>query len=86
MNRRRFSHTPAGTRLWRHPWRAHPVAAPLDAAEALTIVAPAKPGGGWDQTARALEASCRAPTRHGGQVENMAGAGGTVGLAQLVNR
>ena len=45
------------------------------------------PGGGWDQTARALEEVIKA----GGHaksvtVENVPGAGGTVGLAQLVDR
>lgn len=57
------------------------------ALDDLRIIAPAKPGGGWDQTARALEEVIRA----GGAtksvtVENVAGAGGTVGLAQLVGK
>ena len=30
------------------------VAAPAYAVDDLRIIAPAKPGGGWDQTARAL--------------------------------
>ena len=60
---------------------------PALAVDDLRIIAPAKPGGGWDQTARALEEVIKA----GGQaksvsVENVAGAGGTVGLAQLVDR
>jgi putative tricarboxylic transport membrane protein len=57
------------------------------ALDDLRIIAPAKPGGGWDQTARALEEVIRAS---GGAksvtVENVAGAGGTVGLAQLVDK
>lgn len=52
----------------------------------LQVMAPADPGGGWDQTARALAAAAR---KHGlarsVQVTNVAGAGGTVGLAQLAN-
>ena len=52
----------------------------------LKIMAPAAPGGGWDQTARsmqqALTASGAAKTA---QVVNVPGAGGTVGLAQFVN-
>ena len=60
---------------------------PALALDDLRIIAPAKPGGGWDQTARALEEVIKA----GGQaksvsVENVAGAGGTVGLAQLVDK
>jgi putative tricarboxylic transport membrane protein len=61
--------------------------APAFAIDDLRIIAPAKPGGGWDQTARALEEVIRAG---GGAksvtVENVAGAGGTVGLAQLVDK
>jgi putative tricarboxylic transport membrane protein len=61
--------------------------APAMAIDDLRIIAPAKPGGGWDQTARALEEVIRAG---GGAksvtVENVAGAGGTVGLAQLVDK
>lgn len=52
----------------------------------LTIVAPASPGGGWDQTARAMQ---QALQQSGAQrlvkVVNVPGAGGTVGLAQFVN-
>lgn len=51
----------------------------------VTLVAPAAPGGGWDQTARAMqsamEASGAVPSV---QVENIAGAGGTVGLARFI--
>lgn len=52
----------------------------------LKIMAPAGPGGGWDQTARAMQAAL---TESGAaksvQVVNVPGAGGTVGLAQFVN-
>jgi putative tricarboxylic transport membrane protein len=55
---------------------------PLDR---LTIIAPAAPGGGWDQTARVMahvlesEGLVRVV-----QVENVPGAAGTIGLAQFV--
>jgi putative tricarboxylic transport membrane protein len=61
--------------------------APLGAAEGqLTIIAPAAPGGGWDQTARAMQ---RALLSLGPgdivQVENVPGAAGTIGLARFVS-
>jgi putative tricarboxylic transport membrane protein len=53
---------------------------------ALTIVAPAAPGGGWDQLARTmqrvLEIDSLVPRV---QVENVSGAAGTVGLARFVS-
>ncbi len=55
-------------------------------AQALTIVAPAAPGGGWDQTARALQrafASLTPPLSV--QVENVPGAAGTIGLARFAS-
>ena len=52
----------------------------------LSIMAPAAPGGGWDQTARSMQ---QAFTESGlvsnVQVTNVPGAGGTIGLAQFVN-
>lgn len=57
------------------------------AIDDLRIIAPAKPGGGWDQTARALEEVIRANgTAKSVTVENVAGAGGTIGLAQMVDK
>ena len=53
--------------------------------EDINIMAPAAPGGGWDQTARALQAALAAVTDQNVQVYNVPGAGGTVGLAQFVN-
>lgn len=52
----------------------------------LTIIAPAAPGGGWDQTARAMQQAVQQsglanPVR----VVNVAGAAGTIGLAQFVS-
>jgi putative tricarboxylic transport membrane protein len=52
----------------------------------LTLLAPAAPGGGWDQTAREMQRVLReAGLARTVQVLNVPGAGGTVGLAQLVN-
>ena len=52
----------------------------------LLIVAPAAPGGGWDQTARAVQ---HALEREGlvriVEVQNVAGAAGTIGLAQFID-
>jgi len=57
------------------------------ALEDLKIVAPAKPGGGWDQTARAMQEVIQAEgIATAVTVENIAGAGGTVGLAQFVDQ
>ena len=53
---------------------------------AIEIMAPAAPGGGWDTTAREMQRVMQeeglAPTV---EVYNVEGAGGTVGIAQLVN-
>jgi putative tricarboxylic transport membrane protein len=52
----------------------------------LKIMAPAAPGGGWDQTARSMQ---QALTQSGlvknVQVTNVPGAGGSIGIAQFVN-
>jgi putative tricarboxylic transport membrane protein len=51
----------------------------------LKIIAPAAPGGGWDQTARSLQQAMTAEKLvRSAQVVNIPGAGGTVGLAQFV--
>ncbi len=53
----------------------------------LRIMAPAGPGGGWDQTARTIQSTLQAEGLVANiQVENVAGAGGTIGLQQFVNR
>jgi len=56
--------------------------------KALQIMAPANPGGGWDTTARllaqAMSESGISPVPV--EVFNVPGAGGTVGLAQLVSQ
>jgi len=52
----------------------------------LKIIAPAAPGGGWDQTARSMQQALIAEKLvKNAQVINISGAGGTVGLAQFVN-
>jgi putative tricarboxylic transport membrane protein len=52
--------------------------------EAINIMAPASPGGGWDSTARAMQPILVKTTGQNVQVYNVSGAGGTVGLAQFV--
>jgi putative tricarboxylic transport membrane protein len=53
----------------------------------LQIMAPAAPGGGWDTTARAFQSSARdAELDDGIEVFNVDGAGGTLGLSQLVSK
>lgn len=50
----------------------------------LTIIAPAAPGGGWDQTARAMQHALVTEGIVGAvDVENIAGAAGTIGLADF---
>ena len=52
-----------------------------------TIMAPAAPGGGWDQTARTMQTLLQQEGISGNvQVTNVPGAGGTIGLAQFVNQ
>jgi putative tricarboxylic transport membrane protein len=47
---------------------------------------PGQPGGGWDQTARAMQQALEAEKIASGvQVQNIGGAGGTIGLAQFVS-
>jgi putative tricarboxylic transport membrane protein len=62
---------------------APPVAAQI---QGLEIVVPAAPGGGWDQTGRAMQNALQADNLASGiQVVNIPGAGGTIGLAQFVS-
>src|ERR1700754_239061 len=52
----------------------------------LKLMAPAAPGGGWDQTARAMQqVLVAAGLAKSVQVTNVPGAGGSVGIAQFVN-
>ena len=50
----------------------------------LKIMAPADPGGGWDSTARAMQAALEDIVGRS-EVYNVTGAGGTIGLSQFVN-
>jgi putative tricarboxylic transport membrane protein len=55
-------------------------------AEDYMIMAPAAPGGGWDSTARAMQEVMQAEGISAAvQVQNVPGAGGTVGLAQFAS-
>jgi putative tricarboxylic transport membrane protein len=62
---------------------------PADAGPAyehLRLIAPAAPGGGWDQTARVMQQALQANSLVGtSSVENIAGAAGTIGLARFVS-
>ena len=56
------------------------------AIKKLTLIVPADPGGGWDQTARAMQKALQDEKLvESAQVVNIGGAGGTVGLAKLAN-
>ncbi|MDB6179944.1 Bug family tripartite tricarboxylate transporter substrate binding protein [Paracoccus fistulariae] len=52
-----------------------------------TIIAPANPGGGWDQTARTMQTVMQEEgIADSVQVQNVPGAGGTIGLAQFASQ
>jgi putative tricarboxylic transport membrane protein len=52
----------------------------------MKMMIPANPGGGWDQTGRALAAAMQSGKLVSGvQFDNKGGAAGTIGLAQFVN-
>jgi putative tricarboxylic transport membrane protein len=71
----------AGLALSAVPFAASPSLAQME----LKVIAPAAPGGGWDQTARSIQQALTAEKLvKSAQVINVAGAGGTVGLAQFV--
>ena len=62
------------------------MALPAYAAD-YSIIAPAGPGGGWDQTARSLQSTLQDEGISGSvQVVNVPGAGGTIGLAQFASQ
>jgi putative tricarboxylic transport membrane protein len=54
----------------------------------VSIMAPAAAGGGWDTTARAFQAAARDAKAGDENIEvfNVEGAGGTLGLPQLVSK
>ncbi|WP_119943562.1 tripartite tricarboxylate transporter substrate binding protein [Neorhizobium sp. NCHU2750] len=52
-----------------------------------SIMAPAAPGGGWDQTARTMQSALQTEKISGKvQVMNVPGAGGTIGIAQFASQ
>ncbi|GAA4991615.1 tripartite tricarboxylate transporter substrate binding protein [Kineococcus glutinatus] len=57
--------------------------AALADGDQLRIMAPASPGGGWDQTSRAMQQALREVVGRS-EVYNVGGAGGTIGLSQFV--
>ena len=60
-------------------------AATEPAIDQLRLIAPAAPGGGWDQTARVMQQVLqRAGIARSAPVENIPGAAGTIGLARFV--
>ncbi|MGO3886042.1 MAG: tripartite tricarboxylate transporter substrate binding protein, partial [Mycetocola sp.] len=55
------------------------------ARSTLTLMAPAAPGGGWDTFAREGQQALRSNSiTNSAQVINVPGAGGTIGLSQLM--
>ncbi|AXJ10563.1 tripartite tricarboxylate transporter substrate binding protein [Arthrobacter sp. PM3] len=55
-----------------------------DPIKKLSIIVPANPGGGWDQTGRAIQADLQSNKLvSSAQVTNIGGGGGTNGLAKL---
>ncbi|WP_396270938.1 Bug family tripartite tricarboxylate transporter substrate binding protein [Ideonella sp.] len=85
--------TPA-TAPARPPAAARPAAAPAPAAgpapvplPVLRVLIPGNAGGGWDQTGRALGAAIQAAgLAQKVEYENKGGKGGTIGLADFVER
>ena len=62
------------------------VASAALAQQEIKIMAPASPGGGWDAAARSVQqVLTQSGLARSVQVTNVAGAGGTIGLAQFVN-
>ena len=56
--------------------------------KSVTLIVPSNPGGGWDQTARFMQRAIGANNLSPASVEviNRGGAGGTIGLTELVER
>jgi len=64
---------------------AMPLFASEPALHELRIMAPAAPGGGWDQTARAMQLALQqSGLVRVAPVENVPGAAGTIGLARFI--
>ena len=58
---------------------------PAEPLAQLRLLVPAMPGGGWDQTGRAIERTLREEklVTGGVRITNLSGAGGTIGLAEF---
>jgi putative tricarboxylic transport membrane protein len=82
MNRREFKLAAIAAAVavqW--PW-----AASAQGISNVKMMIPANPGGGWDQTGRALGAAMQsAKAVQSVQFDNKGGAAGTIGLTQFVN-
>lgn len=64
-----------------------PLSRAMAEIKSLEIIAPAGPGGGYDQLARATQEVLQQNRLAAGvQVQNVPGAGGTIGLAQFVTK
>jgi len=84
MKRREFSIAAAATLAALSGLRAH--AQPAQPLGTVKMMIPANPGGGWDQTGRALAAAMQsAKVAQSVQFDNKGGAAGTIGLAQFIN-
>lgn len=82
MKRRDFT-TAAVAAVTAAQW---PWAAFAQSISNLKMLIPANPGGGWDQTGRALAAAMQsAKVVQSVQFDNKGGAAGTIGLAQFIN-
>lgn len=83
MNRRQFLASAGIVTMM----AAVPRFAQAQAIDKLEIFVPAAPGGGWDQTARVMDAVMREADLIGNsRITNVGGAGGTIGLPQFVNQ
>lgn len=78
----------AATPWWSHAQATKPVPAKISKlASTVRIVIPANPGGGWDQTGRALGATLvQAGAAEQVEYENIGGKGGTIGLAKYTEK
>jgi putative tricarboxylic transport membrane protein len=82
MNRRHFTAAALGALAT----STLPLGASAQGIATLKMLIPANPGGGWDQTGRALAAAMQsAKSVQNVQFDNKGGAAGTIGLAQFVN-
>lgn len=83
FRRRSLARLLVATSLVSLAWSVTPARAEI---KNLEIIAPANPGSGYDQAARAMQQALQeSGLASGVQVINIAGAGGTVGLAQFVS-